>query len=345
PLQSLLVDGDRVTGVVVGGASGPRRITARKGVILAAGGFESNQKMREQYLPQPTSADWTAAPPCNTGDAIRAAQELNADVGFMQHAWWTPTVRVPSEEKCRGLFSERALPGCIVVNRLGKRFANEAQDYLDFVQAMYDDHAKTGANLPAWMIFDARFRHKYNAGPLVSGSVTPDFLLPAGWRGSVFHRAETLAELAQQIGVDAQGLTDSVKRLNGYAQTGVDAEFNKGGNSYDVYYGDPTMQPNPCLAPIVKPPFYALKLNAGEIGTKGGLLTDEHARVLDKSGQPIAGVYAIGNTSASVMGSSYPGAGATLGPSLTFGYIAANHIAQAATGATARAPTVIPAAA
>lgn len=327
PLQSLISDNGRVTGVVASRGGRELRITARKGVILACGGFERNQAMREQYLPQPTNAEWSAAPPCNTGDGIRAGQALGAEVGLMHHAWWTPTVRVPSEEKPRGLFSERALPGCIVVNKLGKRFANEAQDYLDFVLSMYEDNHKTGANLPAWMIFDATFRHKYNAGPLVSGSVTPDFLLPSGWRGSVFHRADSLADLAQQIGIDGKGLVESVERLNGYAVTGVDPEFNKGGNAYDVIYGDPTVKPNPCLGPLVKPPFYALRLDAGEIGTKGGLLTDEHARVVDPAGTPIAGLYAVGNTSASVTGPSYPGAGATLGPAMTFGYVAANHVA------------------
>ncbi|HET6718080.1 MAG TPA: FAD-dependent oxidoreductase, partial [Rhodocyclaceae bacterium] len=183
PLQSILTEGGRVTGITVLRDGHLQAIRARRGVVLAAGGFESNQEMREQYLPQPTRAEWTAAPPCNTGDAIRAGQALGAAVDLMQHAWWTPTVHVPGEEKQRGLFSERALPGCVVVNRRGERFANEAMDYLDFVAAMYEDHQKTGANLPAFMVFDAAFRHKYNAGPLVSGSVIPDRRLPGDWLG------------------------------------------------------------------------------------------------------------------------------------------------------------------
>ena len=327
PLKSLREEGGRVVGVQVTHQGRELFIRARKGVVLAAGGFERNQQMREQYLPGPTQTDWTAAPPCNTGDAILAGQQLGAAVDLMQHAWWTPTVHVPGEEKQRGLFSERALPGCIVVNRLGKRFANEAQDYLDFVLAMYEDHARTKANLPAWMIFDANFRRKYNAGPLVSASVMPDALLPRDWLGNVFFRGQTLESLASAIGVDAAGLTDSVQRINRYAATGIDTDFAKGGNQYDLFYGDPTVKPNPCLGPILKPPFYALKLDAGEIGTKGGLVTDEFARVLNESGQPIVGLYATGNTSASVTGPSYPGAGATLGPALTFGFIAANHLA------------------
>jgi 3-oxosteroid 1-dehydrogenase len=194
---------------------------------------------------------------------------------------------------------------------------------------MYEDHQRTGANLPAFMVFDATFRHKYNAGPLVSASVIPDRRLPADWLGKAYYRGKTLEELAGQIGVDPRGLQESVRRINEYARTGVDTEFGKGGNNYDRVYGDASVTPNPCLGPITKPPFYALKLDAGEIGTKGGLLTDEHARVLDTQGQPIEGLYAVGNTSASVTGPSYPGAGATLGPAMTFGYIAANHIAGA----------------
>ena len=283
--------------------------------------------MRDPYLQKPTPAQWTAAPPCNTGDAIRAGLDVGAAVDLMDQAWWTPTVQVPGEEKQRGLFSERALPGCVVVNRRGERFANEAMDYLDFVAAMYEDNAKSGANLPAYMVFDARFRHKYNAGPLVAGSFIPDRRLPAAWMGKAYWRADTLDELAHQIGVDPKGLQESVRRINAYAASGTDEQFGKGGNPYDRIYGDPSIQPNPCLAPIVQGPFYALKLDAGEIGTKGGLLTDEHARVLDTTGQPIAGLYATGNCSASITGPSYPGAGATLGPAMTFGYIAANHIA------------------
>ena len=327
PMQSLILEDNRVTGVVAARGGRDLRIWARKGVVLAAGGFERNQQMREQYLPKPTRAEWSGTPPCNTGDAIRAGQAVGAALALMQHAWWTPTVRVPGEEKQRGLFSERALPGCLVVNRLGKRFANEAQDYLDFVLAMYADHAKSGANLPAWMIFDARFRHKYSVGPLMSASVRPDLLQPRGWLGKVYFRGATLEELATQIGVNGLGLVKSVQRLNKYATTGVDLEFNKGGNQYDVFYGDPSNKPNPCLGPLANAPYYALPLDAGEIGTKGGLKTDEWARVLTEANQPIAGLYATGNTSASVAGPSYPGAGATLGPAMTFGFIAANHIA------------------
>jgi 3-oxosteroid 1-dehydrogenase len=327
--ESLLTEDGRVTGILIRKGGLELRIEARRGVILSTGGFEHNQSMREQYLPKPTQARWSATPPVNTGAGIQAGLQVGAALGFMDQAWWTPTVGVPGEEKQRGLFFERHLPHSIVVNGLGQRFANEAAPYLDFVSAMYADHARTGANLPAWLIFDAQFRHKYPCGPMLPGSVRPDSKLPGEWRGKVYFVAETLEELAAQIHVNAKGLRDSVARNNQYAASGIDEQFGKGSNAYDLFYGDPSVQPNPCLGAISEGPYYAVPLDAGEIGTKGGLLTNEHAMVLDTGGRAIPGLYAIGNTSASITGRSYPGAGATLGPAMTFGFIAANHLAGA----------------
>ncbi|WP_093559265.1 FAD-dependent oxidoreductase [Pseudoduganella namucuonensis] len=324
--ESLHMDGGRITGVALRRDGRPLRVDAARAVILAAGGFERNQEMRERYLPTPTSSRWSATPPVNSGAGIRAGMAVGAAVALMDQAWWTPTVAVPGEEKQRGLFFERHLPHSIVVNGRGQRFANEAGPYLDFVDAMYADHAKTGATLPAWLIFDAEFRRKYPCGPMLPGSVRPDGKLPPEWLGTVYHRADTLAGLARQIGVDAEGLARSVELNNSYAATGEDLQFGKGGNAYDRFYGDPSVRPNCCIGPISRGPFYAVPLDAGEIGTKGGLLTNEHAMVLDLAGAPIPGLYAIGNTSASITGRSYPGAGATLGPAMTFGFIAANHI-------------------
>lgn len=325
--QSLVMENGQVSAILVKQQGKQVRIDARRAVILAAGGFERNQQMRERYLPRPTQAKWSATPPVNTGDGISAGIQAGAAVALMDQAWWTPTVGVPGEEKQRGLFFERHLPHSIVVNGLGQRFSNEAGPYLDFVDAMYADHAKTGVTLPAWLIFDAQFRRKYPCGPMLPGSVMPDAKLPAEWLGKVYFRAETLEVLAHRIGVDGAGLLASVKLNNEYAATGIDLQFGKGSNAYDKFYGDPSVQPNSCIGPITTGPFYAVPLDAGEIGTKGGLLTNEHAMVLDTAGVPIARLYAIGNTSASVTGRSYPGAGATLGPAMTFGFVAANHIA------------------
>lgn len=321
PLQSLVRDGARVSGVVVVREGEACTVAARKGVVLAAGGFERNQAMREAWLPRPTEAAWTATPPdCNTGDAIRAGAEAGGQLHLMAHTWGVPTMQVPKEDRFRGVFVERSLPGCMVVNALGKRFVNESCPYPEFQQAIYADHARTGAAVPAWVVFDAEFRRKYPIGPLAPGEAVPDTRLRKSWRNVVYWKDETLEGLAAQIGVDPQGLVESAARMTDYARTGEDPEFGRGGNVFDRYYGDVNVRPNPNLAPIARGPFYALKLYPGEIGTKGGLLTDLDARVLDTEGAVIEGLYCIGNNSASVMGPAYPGAGSTLGPAMTFGF-------------------------
>lgn len=330
-MRSLESDGGRVTGVSVERQGRALRIQARRAVVLACGGFEADQAMREQYLPQPTAAAWTAAPPINHGDGIRAGLALGADLALMAHTWGVPTVHVPGESQQRGLFVERAPPRCVMVNRLGRRFVNEAAPYTDIIYAMYADAARTQANVPAWLVFDAVYRKRYPCGVLLPGSVQPDAKIPDGWLDKVIYRADTLAELARKIGVDADGLADSVRRMNGYAASGVDAEFGKGGDVFQRYYGDTSCKPNPCLGSIEQAPFYALRLDAGEIGTKGGLRTDAYARVLRADGSVVAGCYAVGNTSAAVMGKTYPGPGSTIGPAMTFAYIAANHIAESTT--------------
>lgn len=327
PFESLIQVNGRVTGIVAKRNGQTLKLKARRGVVLGAGGFERNQEMREQYLPKPTKAEWSATPPHNTGDTLRAAMSIGAKTDLMDWAWWVPSVHVPGDPAQLGLFAERNLPGCIVVNGLGKRFVNEASPYLEFGAAMYIDHAKSGSTVPAWLIFDGAFRFKYPMGPLMPGYAFPDKTLSKSWLGSVYWKADTLDGLAKQIGVDAVGLGETVSLNNQYAQQGVDKDFNKGGSIFDRYYGDVNVKPNPCLAPIGKAPFYAMRVDAGDIGTKGGLLTDIHARVLDQSDKPIEGLFCIGNNSASVMGQSYPGAGGTLGPAMTFGFRAANFMA------------------
>ncbi len=326
PMRDLIEFDGRIEGVLAERNGKPVRVLARCGVILAAGGFERNQALRERYLPQPSNAQWSATPPNNTGDAIMAGERAGGALALMEHVWGAPTLRVAQEEKQRALFVERNLPGCVIVNGLGRRFVNEAAPYSEFVPAMYRDHAKTGACLPAWMIFDARFRKRYPCGPIMPASMMPDARIPDSFK-SLLYRADSLDALAAQIGVNVAGLHETVTQMNAYAESGVDEAFGKGGNVFDTYYGDPAVQPNPCLAPIGEAPFYAVRIDAGDIGTKGGLVTDENACVLRADGSVIAGLYAIGNSSASVMGASYPGAGSTLGPAMTFGYRAADHCA------------------
>lgn len=254
------------------------------------------------------------------GDAIRAAKELGAQTDLMQHAWWIPVVHVPGWPRAMGIFAERSLPGLVIVNKEGKRFANEALPYLESGHAMYE-----ADSVPSWVVFDATFRKKYPFGPLGPGWATPDKFLP-GKVKKILVKANTLDEIAERAGLDAAGLEDTIERNNEFAETGVDTDFHRGESYYDQYYGDSRNKPNPCIARIGEPPFYALPLHPGDIGTKGGLLTNENAQVLDQSDAPIAGLYAVGNTSASVMGDKYVGAGATLGPAMAFGYAAARHI-------------------
>lgn len=336
-LVSLQEEGGRVTGVTVSRDGRALRLTARRGVVLAAGGFERNQEMRLAHLPQPTSETWSVTPfPNNTGDAIEAGRRLGAAVEFMDLAWWAPTMRLPSRhtpntETRVGMFMERGWPGSVIINQLGRRFVNEAISYNDFGYAMIDDQRVTGANCPCWMVFDATFRKKYVVGGIMPGMMEPDSSLPREWFDSVIYRAGTIAELANKIGVPADALEGTVGAMNRYAVTGKDPEFGRGDNVYDRYFGDRFVTPNPCLGPIEKAPFYAIRVDLGDIGTKGGLKTDARARVLNEAGEPIAGLYAIGNTSGSVMAASYPGAGGTLGPAMTFGFIAVNDIAAART--------------
>ena len=326
--RTLLVENGRVTGIRALRDGQMVTIQARRGVIFGSGGFEQNQALREKYLPQPTQVGWSATPPGNnTGAALEAAQAIGAATDLMDWAWWAPTIKVPGEEKPRGIFAERAFPGAIVVNGHGKRFVNEAAPYLEFVDAMYQEEKRGGKAIPAWVIFDAHYRFNYAMGPLMPAQIAPDSRLRKEWLNTVYWKADTLADLAKQIGVDPAGLEATAQRMNDYARTGIDVDFGRGGNVFDRYYGDSNVKPNPCLAPVAKGPFYAMRLDAGDIGTKGGLLTNANAQVMHENGQPIPGLYAIGNTSSSVMGTSYPGAGGTLGPAMTFGYIAARHIA------------------
>lgn len=329
-LEGLIEESGRVTGVTVRRGGQLRRLRANQGVVIASGGFEANQQMREQYLPQPTQKTWSAAPGINNGDGIRAGQAVGAGVGFMNMVWGTPTVELPGASVAAAMFVERSLPGCVMVNGLGKRFVNEAAPYTEVVHAINLDQAKTGVSVPCWFIFDGRFRQSYPAGPMLPAGIQPDKKLPKAWWGKALFKADSIASLASQIGVDAKTLAQTIANMNRYAVDGKDPEFGKGDDVFQRYYADPRITPNPCLAPIVKAPFYALAVTPGEIGTKGGLLTDERARVLRDDGSVINGLYAIGNCSAAVMGRTYAGPGATLGPAMTFGYIAAADMAERA---------------
>lgn len=321
--QELILEGGRVVGVSAKRGEETVRIRADKGVVLAAGGFESDDGMRKKYLPSPTEAAWTCGSPCNTGDAIRMGIEVGAALEWMDDAWWGPTTVVPGEERARMLVVEKSLPGCVFVNRRGERFVDEAAPYIDIVNAMYENHKPDSPCVPAYMVFDATYRKKYPCGPFLQSSQQPDWRLPREFKQGYLKKDNTLAGLAEQMGIDPAGLEATIEKMNVYAVTGKDLDFQKGDSLYDRYYGDANVKPNPCLAPVDTPPFYGLEIQAGDLGTKGGLKTDARARVLNEAGEVIPGLYAIGNCSGSVTGRTYPGAGSTIGPSMTFGYLAA----------------------
>lgn len=322
-VENLIEENGRVVGVEAIKDGRKIRIRGEKGVVLAAGGFESNPEMRAKYLPSPTKAEWTTGSPASTGDAIRMGIELGAGIDWMHEAWWGPTTVVPGEERARMLVVEKGLPGCILVNKKGRRFVNEASTYANVVQVTYEKNTEEAPTVPAYMIFDATYRSKYPCGPMLSGAQQPDWMLPKRFRDGYLRKADSLRELANQLGVDADGLEEEIRTFNANARAGHDPDFGRGEGGFDRYYGDDKVKPNPCLAPIATGPFYGIEAYPGELGTKGGLTTDTSARVTKESGEVIPGLYAIGNCSASVMGPTYPGAGGTIGPAMAFGYIAA----------------------
>lgn len=326
-LTRLITDGSgRVIGAEVIRDGEKMRIEARRGVILAAGGFEHNQAMREQYLPQPTSTAWSAGTPGNTGEVMREAMRLGAATAQMNGAWWCSTISVPGEPCPRLSIIEKSLPGNCVVNRKGERIANESQNYMAYQLALFAKHSEHTPSVPSWMIFDARFRAAYFVGPLLTASFKPDYTLPKNYFDSgLLTRADSIAELAQKTGIDIEGLQLTISNMNRYARTGHDEELQRGDTEYDRYYGDPTVKPNPCLAPIEKPPFYAMRIDPGDFGTQGGLVINTDAQVLDTAGNVIEGLYACGNITAATL-PTYPGPGSTLGPAMTFGWQAAKHI-------------------
>lgn len=326
PLVDLISDKGKVTGAVVRHEGKSLRVRVKKGIVLAAGGFDKNQTMRDENAPLYRNATFSGGTSGNTGDSIRAGQAIGADTLNMQSAWAAPVFYVPGEDRGRLCTIERALPGCMMVNQKGERYLNEAASYHIVGQQMARRAAEHGDANPTWFVFDHKYRHNYPVGPLYP--LMPDWMQRGEVRG-ILKKGRTVEELAANMGVPVDTLTATIARFNDYAVKGEDPDFHRGEAAYDKMYGDPRVGPNPCLAPLAKGPFYAMPIYPGDIGTNGGLLTDDKARVLDAKGKPISGLYAVGNNAASAMGESYPGAGVTIGPAMTFGYIAARHMTGA----------------
>jgi 3-oxosteroid 1-dehydrogenase len=320
PARKLLRDGTRITGARIERDGGSVAVSARFGVLLAAGGFEQNQAMRtEHHTLGRSDIEWNSGNPHNQGQGITMGQAVGGAVALMDEAWWTPVTRVPRSDPAWVLVVEKSLPGSILVNRHAERFFNEAAPYIDVVKAMYAHDAVP----TCWLIFDAEFRRRYPVGPVAPGYAQPDRTLSRRLRDGFLKRAATLEELADLLELDVAALRATVDRFNELADAGVDTDFGRGESLADRYYGDDARGKNPSLAALRKAPWYAIPVFPGDLATKGGLVTDARARVLDAEGRPIPGLYAAGNTSASMMGPTYPGAGGTIGPALTFGFLAA----------------------
>jgi succinate dehydrogenase/fumarate reductase flavoprotein subunit len=321
--RELVVAAGRVVGVRGECRGQALSVRARRGVVLASGGFEWNPDGVQRFLggriTHPNS------PPVAEGDGLKMAMAVGADLAHLSEAWWCPSVRIPGEHYDgrplhRADFAMHALPHAIIVNRRGERFVNEACNYHDLIKACFtfDPVAYEPANLPAWLIVDQQFLQQYLLVTLVPGLPTPDWVVSA----------PSLAALAARVGIDAAGLARTVERFNGFCTTGVDVDFRRGESLYDRFCGDPQHGLNPNLGALLQAPFHALPLYVGTLGTKGGPRVDAQARVLHVDGPPIPGLYAAGNVMASIMAAGYPGAGSTLGVAMTFGWIAGRHAAQ-----------------
>jgi 3-oxosteroid 1-dehydrogenase len=322
----------RIIGAIVMRDGQRVRIDVRNAVILASGGFEHNDEMRRTHLGQSWNPDWSGSIESNTGDGLAAAEKVGAQTANLDSAWWGPMLKLPDEDRARLLTFERALPGCIIVNQGGRRFMNEASAYDVAAVRMFESDRPGEGTIPSYFLFDRRYRDRYPIGPIIPR--TPDWIQQKGAR-QILIRADSWSELATRIGLPADALDDTISRFNAEAVDGKDSLFGRGDSPYDRYYGDPKVTPNPNLAPLDQPPFYAVPVYPGDIGTNGGVVTDENAQVLDQQHVPIPGFYATGNVTASVMGHSYPGAGATLAPAMTFGYLAAKHATKQAADAPA----------
>jgi succinate dehydrogenase/fumarate reductase flavoprotein subunit len=328
PANDLMVDDGRVVGAKVLLSGKTTEIRARRGVTLAAGGFPHDiARKAGMFRHAPTGMEhWSAAPASNTGDGIRLGETAGGRIreDLSDAGAWAPVSLVPHADGSVGHFPhliERAKPGLIMVRRDGRRFANEADSYHDVMKALFAA-TPAGDAAEAWAICDRKFIHRYGLG-----RVRPSPFPHMPWLGNGYlKRGDTIEALARQCGIASGALSTTMAEYNRFAANGEDPRFGRGGTPYNRVQGDIDQKPNPCVAPIAAKPFYAVKIVAGSLGTFAGLRTDEFARVLDATARPILGLYAVGNDMASIMAGRYPAGGITLGPAMTFGYVAAHHI-------------------
>lgn len=328
-LVRLTGDGTRVTGAVLAHDGREVTVTARRAVVLAAGGFDHDMAMRHKYQSPSLRDHESLGAESNTGEAIRAATDLGAATALMDQAWWFPAVAAAAGRPPAVMLAERSLPGSLIVDQHGRRFTNESSDYMSFGQRVLElERAGTPVE-SMWIIFDQKYRNSY----VFAAEMFPRMPLPAAWYDAgIAARAESFGDLAAQIGLPAADFERTMMRFNENAAAGVDADFNRGSSAYDRYYGDPTVTPNPNLRPLAKGPFYAVKMTLSDLGTCGGLMADDRGRVLREDSSVISGLYAIGNSAANAFGAVYPGAGATIAQGLVYGYIAGRDAAGVHSG-------------
>ncbi|WP_197512841.1 FAD-binding protein [Tessaracoccus coleopterorum] len=315
-----------VTGAVVEQQGRRATVTARKGVVLAAGGFDHNRKLRREHQSERYYDNLSLGSEGNTGDTLAMAEGVGAELANLDQAWWFPAVAPVAEGQAPSiLLAERSLPGSMIVDQTGKRFINEATDYMSFGQEVLRREQEGDPVTDIWLIFDQQYRNSC----VFAGGIFPRMALPDAWyEAGIAHKAESIGELANGIGVDRSTLKSTLDRFNLIAGAGVDEDFQRGHSAYDRYYGDPTQTPNPNLRPLGGT-LYAVKMVVSDLGTCGGVMTDEFGRAVKESGEVIEGLYAQGNAAANVFGHSYPGAGATISQGLVYGYIIAKHAAEA----------------
>lgn len=319
PLEDLVVEDGAVVGVRAMRDGAAVTIRARRGVLLSAGGFAHNREMRERYGgDQPNRARWSISNPGDTGEVLESAMRLGAKTDFLDEAWWLPAPRTGRFGQST-LDQARQRPRTIYVDEAGRRFVNESNSYMEVGKAMYQ-RDKTSRAVPCWLIFDDRYRKRYAHLRSRPGRFPRKL-----FEGGMLKQAWTLDDLARVCGIDPAGLGETIERFNENAERGTDPDYGRGESAYNRALGDPNRKVHPCLGPIDEPPYYAVQVVPGDIGTCGGVLTDEHARVVDQQDQPIPGLYATGNGTATVMGRHYLGPGASIANTMVFGYVAARH--------------------
>jgi 3-oxosteroid 1-dehydrogenase len=321
-MQDLIVEDGRVVGARVSRDGVPLNVEARKGILLAAGGFGHNKEMRRRYSgDQPNEGQWSIANAGDTGEVLETAMRLGAKTDLLDEAWWLPSVFIANGGAvAASLGSGRQRPGAIYVDSTGRRFCNESNSYVEVGKAMYANKA-----VPCWMIFDDGYVRRYvtSANPLKRNQRLPAELIENG----AVKRGDTIADLARQIDLPADELMRTIERFNRFAAKGLDPDFGRGQSAYNDCLGDPGYRPNAAIGPLDRAPYYATRVLPADVGTCGGVITNEHAQVLDQHDRVIDGLYATGNTTATVMGRTYPGAGASIASSMVFGYVAARHAA------------------